>query len=77
MQNRLQNRVQNRVQNTRIQPRISVRTQNPSRKSIALKKIDKLTYSQLKNELKKRNLSTRGYKRDTLEKRLLKNMLGN
>ncbi len=85
MQNRLQNvrernRVQNRQQNRRIQPGIIVQSQRRGgccRKSIALKKIDKLTYSQLKNELKKRNLSTRGYKRDTLEKRLLKNMLGN
>ena len=74
--NRLQNRVQNRVQNRRIHAGGIVQSQNRSR-SIALKKIDKLPYSQLKNELKKRNLSTRGYKRDTLEKRLLKDMLRN
>ena len=78
LQNRVQNRVRNRVQNRRIQSGRIVQTQNPSRKRIiALKKIDKLTYSQLKNELKKRNLSTRGYKRDTLEKRLLENILCN
>ena len=76
IQNRVQNRVQNRLQNRRIQPGRTVRSQNTSRRSI-LKKIDKLTYAQLKRELKKRNLSTRGYKRDTLEKRLLKDMLRN
>ena len=65
----MHNRLQNRVQNRRIHAGGIVRSQNTSR-SIALKKIDKLTYSQLKNELKKRSLSTRGYKRETLEKRL-------
>jgi len=49
--------------------------QNTSRRAVVLKKIDKLTYSQLKNELKKRNISTRGYKRETFEKRLLENIL--
>ena len=68
-------RIHHRLQNMRIQQYRSFCPQNTSRRSIALKKIDKLTYSQLKNELKKRNLSTRGYKRDTLEKRLLGNIL--
>ena len=34
-----------------------------------------MTYLEIKEELKKRDLSTRGYKRDTLEKRLYIHML--
>jgi len=47
----------------------------PCYKKTLMKKISKFTYSQLKEELKNRNLSTRGYLRDTLEKRLLMSMI--
>lgn len=62
-------------QNRIHQPRPLRTRRLPCYKKTLMKKISKFTYSQLKEELKNRNLSTRGYLRDTLEKRLLKGML--
>ena len=40
-------------------------------------RINNMSYQEIKDNLKTRNLSTRGYKRDTLEKRLYIHMLTN
>ena len=57
-----------------IIPRRRVRRDAGKRKRIK-KKIEKLTYIQLKKKLKDLNLSTRGYMRTSLEKRLTDYML--
>ena len=71
----------NRIIRRNTQPRRNVvrscNISNSSNRTILKNKISRMTYLEIKEELKKRDLSTRGYKRDTLEKRLYIHMLTN